>query len=232
MGRHREISTASQRQFELQVAAGRPQFRARLPLAVIAFVAVCGFLLVNLADPYTTSPSWASNRDSQLTTSRSAQRFVANAAPESAVAAVNRDSYAVRDAPPVAPPPALPAAKAAPPAAKAASPVAKTAPPAAEVSNSGSPRDIGRAMAAARGWTGSEWECLDALWTQESHWNPLAENSIGAYGIPQAYPGNKLASAGSDWRTSAGTQITWGLNYLAGKYGSPCGAWHGYTDSY
>ncbi len=91
---------------------------------------------------------------------------------------------------------------------------------------SGSNRDIGRQMAAARGWTGSQWTCLESLWTKESGWNHRAENpSSGAYGIPQALPGSKMGSAGSDWATNPATQIEWGLGYIAGRYGTPCGAW-------
>ncbi len=91
---------------------------------------------------------------------------------------------------------------------------------------SGSTRDIGRQMAAARGWTGSEWTCLEALWTKESGWSTTAQNpSSGAYGIPQALPGSKMGTAGSDWQSNPATQIEWGLDYIAGRYGSPCGAW-------
>ncbi|WP_425956158.1 G5 domain-containing protein [Xylanimonas sp. McL0601] len=91
---------------------------------------------------------------------------------------------------------------------------------------SGSPRAIGQQLAAARGWTGSQWQCLDSLFQRESGWNPNAQNpSSGAYGIPQALPGSKMGSVASDWRTNAATQITWGLNYIAGTYGTPCGAW-------
>ncbi len=91
---------------------------------------------------------------------------------------------------------------------------------------SGSNRDIGRQMAAARGWTGEQWTCLEALWTKESGWNHLAENPYsGAYGIPQALPGSKMGTAGSDWATNPATQIEWGLGYIAGRYGTPCGAW-------
>jgi uncharacterized protein YabE (DUF348 family) len=90
----------------------------------------------------------------------------------------------------------------------------------------GGNRAIGQQMAAARGWTGSQWTCLEALWTKESGWNHLAANpSSGAYGIPQALPGSKMGSAGSDWRTNPATQIEWGLGYIAGRYGTPCGAW-------
>lgn len=90
----------------------------------------------------------------------------------------------------------------------------------------GNPRAIGAELAAARGWGGNEFSCLDRLWTRESNWNPRAQNpSSGAYGIPQSLPASKMASAGADWRTNPATQITWGLNYIAGRYGTPCAAW-------
>jgi hypothetical protein len=60
---------------------------------------------------------------------------------------------------------------------------------------------------------------------KESSWRYDAENPDGAYGIPQAYPASKMASAGSDWRTNPATQIKWGLGYITGRYGTPCGAW-------
>lgn len=91
---------------------------------------------------------------------------------------------------------------------------------------SGSTRSIGKQMAAARGWSGSQWTCLESLWTKESGWNASAANpSSGAYGIPQSLPGSKMASAGSDWQSNPATQIEWGLGYIADVYGTPCGAW-------
>lgn len=88
------------------------------------------------------------------------------------------------------------------------------------------PRALGQLMAAERGWTGSQWTCLEKLWTKESNWNPRADNpTSSAYGIPQSLPGSKMASKGADWATNPATQIAWGLDYIAGSYGSPCGAW-------
>jgi resuscitation-promoting factor RpfB len=90
----------------------------------------------------------------------------------------------------------------------------------------GSARALGKRMAASRGWTGSQWAALDKLWSAESGWNTtVGNNSSGAYGIPQALPGSKMASAGSDWRTSARTQISWGLSYIASRWGTPMGAY-------
>jgi hypothetical protein len=88
----------------------------------------------------------------------------------------------------------------------------------------GSPRDIARSQLAARGWA-DQFGCLDSLWQKESSWSIYASNSSGAYGIPQALPGSKMASVGSDWRTNPATQIRWGLGYIAERYGSPCAAW-------
>ncbi|PID98200.1 MAG: lytic transglycosylase [Actinobacteria bacterium] len=90
----------------------------------------------------------------------------------------------------------------------------------------GDPKGIAQAMVAARGWSDSEFQCLVSLWQKESGWNPYAQNpSSGAYGIPQSLPGSKMAAAGADWQTNPATQITWGLNYIAGRYGTPCAAW-------
>ena len=83
-----------------------------------------------------------------------------------------------------------------------------------------------RALVADRGWGSDQFSCLEKLWQKESGWNYRAYNaSSGAYGIPQALPGSKMGSAGSDWETSAATQIRWGLGYIDGRYGTPCGAW-------
>jgi hypothetical protein len=91
---------------------------------------------------------------------------------------------------------------------------------------SGSPRQIAQAMLASFGWSSSQFSCLDPLWAHESGWSVTAYNAgSGAYGIPQALPGSRMASAGPDWQTNAATQIRWGLEYIKGTYGSPCAAW-------
>lgn len=87
-------------------------------------------------------------------------------------------------------------------------------------------RAIGCALTLQAGFPISQFPCLDRLWTKESGWNHRAVNSgSGAYGIPQSYPGTKMASTGADWRTNPATQITWGLGYIKGRYRTPCGAW-------
>lgn len=103
--------------------------------------------------------------------------------------------------------------------------VAPTA-PAVGIPDAGSAQAIALEMVLARGWDMTEFSCLVALWTRESNWNAYSHNSSsGAYGIPQALPGEKMASAGDDWATNPATQITWGLGYITDRYGTPCGAW-------
>lgn len=87
-------------------------------------------------------------------------------------------------------------------------------------------RVLGCALLLDAGHGLAEMPCLDRLWTRESGWNPKAENkSSGAYGIPQALPGSKMAAYGDDWRTNPVPQIKWGLNYIKNRYTTPCGAW-------
>jgi len=71
----------------------------------------------------------------------------------------------------------------------------------------------------------TEFGCLNNIWTRESGWRYNAQNASGAYGIPQALPGSKMASAGADWQTNPATQIRWGLGYIKSVYGTPCNAW-------
>ena len=76
------------------------------------------------------------------------------------------------------------------------------------------------------GWGDDQWLALEQLWTRESGWNHLAVNpTSGATGIPQALPGDKMATAGSDWKTNPQTQIRWGASYIKGRYKDPLGAW-------
>lgn len=126
--------------------------------------------------------------------------------------------------------------KAAEPAAAAAaritaSPTAQpttqpTSSPTAIPAASGSPQQVAAAMLGSFGWSSSQFSCLDPLWAHESGWSVTAYNAgSGAYGIPQALPGSRMASVGPDWQTNAGTQVRWGLEYIKSTYGSPCAAW-------
>jgi resuscitation-promoting factor RpfB len=89
----------------------------------------------------------------------------------------------------------------------------------------GSAQAIAQQMLLARGWGNDQFQCLLQIWGHESGWRVNAANASGAYGIPQALPGSKMAAYGADWRTNPATQISWGLAYIAGRYSTPCGAW-------
>jgi len=76
------------------------------------------------------------------------------------------------------------------------------------------------------GWSDEDYYNLVLLWNKESRWNRYAQNrSSGAYGIPQALPASKMASAGSDYLTNYQTQVNWGLNYIRQRYGNPSAAY-------
>jgi hypothetical protein len=87
-------------------------------------------------------------------------------------------------------------------------------------------RATGCALMLQAGFKIDQFPCLNKLFNRESGWNHKAYNSsTGAYGIPQALPGSKMASVGADWKTNPATQIKWGLGYIEGRYSTPCGAW-------
>jgi hypothetical protein len=90
----------------------------------------------------------------------------------------------------------------------------------------GTPRQMAYAVAVRAGLSAQQWSCLSSLWQQESKFLTTARNSrSGAYGIPQALPASRMASAGADWRTNPVTQIRWGLSYISTRYGTACTAW-------
>ncbi|MGK2349130.1 G5 domain-containing protein [Actinomyces sp. W5033] len=85
---------------------------------------------------------------------------------------------------------------------------------------------VAQAMMSSHGWDSTQFQCLVSLWQRESSWSYRAQNtSSGAYGIPQALPGSKMGSVAADWATNPVTQIAWGLQYIEGRYGTPCNAW-------
>jgi hypothetical protein len=87
-------------------------------------------------------------------------------------------------------------------------------------------RKTGCALMLEAGFKIDQFPCLDKLWKRESGWNYKASNSgSGAFGIPQALPGSKMAKFGDDWKSNPATQIKWGLDYIEGRYDTPCGAW-------
>jgi resuscitation-promoting factor RpfB len=88
------------------------------------------------------------------------------------------------------------------------------------------PKGIARQMLGHFHWSQRQFKYLDWLWNRESSWNVYALNpTSSAYGIPQAVPGSKMASAGPNWQSNARTQIRWGLRYIKSRYGSPAAAW-------
>jgi hypothetical protein len=92
--------------------------------------------------------------------------------------------------------------------------------------NPGTAQSIAYNMMASFGFSPQTYfGCLLDIWNRESGWVYDAENASGAYGIPQALPGSKMASAGADWQTDPATQIRWGLGYIKDIYGNPCSAW-------
>ncbi|MDQ1576973.1 MAG: hypothetical protein QOH55_2123 [Microbacteriaceae bacterium] len=185
--------------------------KVKVSQLLFAFTAAVGFLLVNVVDPYsgaTAAPNF------NVATSRFGDHAIQTiAAVNSTGATVTRDGVTVK-----APPP--------PPQRIAAPAHGGGGAPAAGVPDPGTAQAIALQMLQARGWGTDQYNCLVSLWNRESGWNVYSFNkSSGAYGIPQALPGSKMASAGANWQTNPATQITWGLGYITGRYGTPCGAW-------
>ena len=89
------------------------------------------------------------------------------------------------------------------------------------------PREIARQILKNKySYGSSQFDCFNNIIMRESKWQVNATNpSSGAYGIPQALPGSKMATIASDWRTNPATQIIWGIEYMKDRYGSPCSAW-------
>lgn len=89
-------------------------------------------------------------------------------------------------------------------------------------SDPGANAELGHQMMLAAGFGEDQWPCLYNLWMRESGWRTNAHNPSGAHGIPQALPGSKM---GVGWESDPVVQIGWGLGYIKGRYGTPCGAW-------
>ncbi len=203
--------------------------RARATIPALSFFAVFGFVggsLFNtmpgdMAQAATTAPVLA-----PAPVHLASQQFTAHGTYASFDA--GRDAYGVtKPAPKPTPTPtpteAATTSSTTATATTAGKPAAAAAP--AATPNPGSAQAIGQQMVAARGWGNDQFSCLVSLWNKESGWRVNAYNPSGAYGIPQSLPGSKMASVGADWQTNPATQITWGLNYISGVYGTPCGAW-------
>jgi hypothetical protein len=199
----------------------RPHSKSRPFFVGVAFLAAIGFFLVNIVDPYsgaTASPDFKVGN---------ADRFNGQPIQELAVASgysntVSREAYTVKEKPKPPPPP--------PPVATTTDDSDSSdgggGAPAVGTPDPGSAQAYALSALQAQGMGQDQFNCLVALWNRESGWNVYSYNaSSGAYGIPQALPGSKMASAGPDWQTNFVTQVNWGLGYVNGRYGSPCGAW-------
>jgi hypothetical protein len=205
------------------VVVRRRPARTRGVLLAFAFAAAMAFLLVNVVDPYSGA---VAATGFTIQTSRyggkEVQTYVVAGAYQNVV---SRDSVSVKAPPPKPVPTATAAAKSGGGGGGGA--------PAAGTPDPGTAQAIAYAILQSRGMGADQYNCLVSLWNRESHWNVYAYNPSGAYGIPQALPGSKMAAFGADWKTNPSTQIQWGLSYIAGHYGNPCGAWaHSQADGW
>jgi hypothetical protein len=169
---------------------------ARWKIPIYAFVLAFAIVLVMIIDPYSGEFADANTAPSHWAETTGQSISIAGGAS----GAITRDAFGAHSAP------------------RAATAVAGIPSP-------GSAQAIALGILTAEGMGNDQYSCLVSLWNRESHWRVDAENPDGAYGIPQALPGSKMASAGPDWQTNATTQIMWGLGYIKARYGTPCGAW-------
>lgn len=201
---HRNDAVARTRS---QSNVGRSALAVRKSVTVVfSFIAASAFILVNLSSPYSTDMATAANDD--RFGGAVSQGLTTNG--EYAVS-VGGEAYVS--------------------AKKTAISSSAGAGLGVVVPDPGSAQAIAHDMVIARGWGEGEFSCLVELWAHESGWRVNAGNAVtGAYGIPQALPGSKMASVADDWATNPATQITWGLGYVSGRYGTPCGAWGAFQD--
>lgn len=94
------------------------------------------------------------------------------------------------------------------------------------------------AVMAAAGISASDYGAVDYIVSRESGWCPTKLQgthvcpaaapgyypSSKGYGLVQATPANKMASAGGDWETNPVTQLKWATGY-ASRYGGWQGAY-------
>jgi hypothetical protein len=199
VGRHSTIAVSGGRQKTAARRGGWRPTRALWTLPVASFFVAFAIVLVMVVDPYSGAYADPVTAPQQWVVI-DGQSYVAQG---SYSLNVKRDGYTVTQTK-------------RPPAAGAV--VAGTPDP-------GSAKDIALKILKSRGMGNDQYSCLVSLWDRESHWNVYAANPSGAYGIPQALPGSKMASAGPNWQSNPKTQILWGLSYISARYGTPCGAW-------
>jgi hypothetical protein len=174
-----------------------PLLRSRWSLPVYAFIVAFAIVMVMVTDPYSGAFADVNTAPSHWGETFTWQTLATGSTSSTTI---SRDAVSSHAAP-------------------------KVGPPAAGIPDAGSAQAIALAILTAAGMGNDQYSCLVSLWNRESHWRVDAANPNGAYGIPQALPGSKMASAGPDWQTNATTQIKWGLGYIKARYGTPCGAW-------
>lgn len=91
-------------------------------------------------------------------------------------------------------------------------------------SGGGDVKDMVKGLAQSMfGWTGGQWNAIDKIVSQESSWNPDAQNpSSSAYGLFQFLDGTW--SPYGKKTNDPKLQATYGLQYIKDRYGSPEGA--------
>lgn len=217
---------------DLRKVAPAPRWsRRRGVLGVFAAVAVLGFAIAYIG-PAGVAVGEANAEEripvSLYTTALADTQQLQTAADDAEVPSFERDSYSVYVTPSPTP---TPEAAASGGSSESSAESSQPWSPPFVAPDPGSAQAIAYDMVIARGWGDDQFSCLVALWNRESGWRVNAYNaSSGAYGIPQSLPGSKMASAGADWQTNPATQISWGLGYIGGRYGTPCGAW-GHSES-
>jgi len=205
--------------------------RKRATIPALSFFAVSGIVVGSLFNPMQPDVAQAAVSAPVLVKAPVApQQYTAHGT--YAAFDVSRDEYGVTvPKPKVTAPPKTDTTDAATAGATPSVSASNTLAAAAATPDPGSAQAIALQMVTARGWGSDQYNCLVSLWNKESGWRVNAYNPSGAYGIPQALPGSKMGTVGADWQTNPATQITWGLNYISGVYGTPCGAW-GHSQSF
>ncbi|MCL2515991.1 MAG: hypothetical protein FWD85_08335 [Microbacteriaceae bacterium] len=200
--------------------------KSRPIVVLLAFAAAAGFFLVNLVNPNSFATADTSMQFAHVTDRFAGQQPQAlDVASGYKAVSVQHEDFAASV--PAAPKPTATQSASASSSASSASSATTTtvtAAPAAAVPT-GSPQAWAQTYLASLGMGADQFNCLVSLWNRESGWNVHASNPSGAYGIPQALPGSKMATAGPDWQDNYQTQIKWGMGYVDGRYGTPCGAW-------
>jgi hypothetical protein len=217
VAKHSLIEARTQTSTRVRGVGRRTTNPARVSLQVVGLAAVTACLFVTVVAPNlgATANASASFQGEFTESAAAAQTLAVTGA---AATSVFRDSYGVTEAPPP-PPPVIEKAS------TGSSADTGCPDPNAAVADPAGAQVVAAALAAERGWTGAQFDALVALWSRESGWRVNALNSSScAYGIPQALPGSKMGSIAPDWQTNPATQITWGLNYIQGRYGDPISA--------